>query len=451
MSFDRRKVQTAVLGDPDSTEPAYMPQEQDEAEAFRAQARQAQASYWCGRWLGGCGGRLVIKVYQETRTVPHFAHQTASEQCTRLNRGHDSADHLYAGRHLSGLLRAQGRADHDPRYLVDAQEICTQLLLPATGNHHRPLRLVFSAGYDPELLALARSPQGRDYEWWIKDNRSLTRTLIGNGIPYRLFRVVQQDGARVVEVASPSNTSTSGWAPPEAVLSPSAPVPRQAPDAASASPEPTTTTDASGRVRSAIRGLQHFLSAGSAKDIRDFRERLRHTLDAHPKPIPADLHGQAQRLLDQAAQALPITHIRTIPSPVRPVHPRRTRHTPTPPANRRRPRQDRERTTAVEASPTHEPRRAPSGERPAEQAGIAPAAKAPTGRKIEGVGPLKVRKRANGLIDTLWSAQRENDRDTYMRARDQLRLIQHEPELPVDLIDAVRDQLNRFPPLEPSP
>lgn len=53
MEGDKRRIQTAVLGSADSEEPLLLPMEAIELDAFRH--RYADRSFWCGRWLGGCG------------------------------------------------------------------------------------------------------------------------------------------------------------------------------------------------------------------------------------------------------------------------------------------------------------------------------------------------------------------------------------------------------------
>ncbi|MFF7249972.1 hypothetical protein ACFZBU_39490 [Embleya sp. NPDC008237] len=112
MPEDRRRIQTAVLGDADSDEPLLLPLEAIELSAFRR--RHQDDTYWCGLLLGGCGGRLTTKLY--TDRVCHFSHlpdpDGAPHVCGRHARGVSSADHLYVRSATAAWLEGRGdRAD----------------------------------------------------------------------------------------------------------------------------------------------------------------------------------------------------------------------------------------------------------------------------------------------------------------------------------------------------
>lgn len=104
---DRRQIQTAVLGGPDSYDPLILPLEALDLVAFRKM--HAAHTFWCGRLLGGCGEQLSSRLYFDR--VCHFAHRagTGGEDvpCRRRARGVSSADHLYvraaASRWLGGM------------------------------------------------------------------------------------------------------------------------------------------------------------------------------------------------------------------------------------------------------------------------------------------------------------------------------------------------------------
>ncbi|MER5561169.1 hypothetical protein ABT071_21450 [Streptomyces sp. NPDC002506] len=104
---DRRQIQTAVLGNPDSEVPLLLPLEAIELDSFRRQYRGQ--SFWCGSWLGGCGRQLTTKLYLDR--VCHFAHHantdTGHDPCTRRARDVTSADHLYVKAAAEGLLRTR--------------------------------------------------------------------------------------------------------------------------------------------------------------------------------------------------------------------------------------------------------------------------------------------------------------------------------------------------------
>lgn len=60
---DRRRIQTAVLGDAASEVPLLLPLEAIEVDAFRRE--HAGDTFWCGLLLGGCGGQLTTKLYTD--------------------------------------------------------------------------------------------------------------------------------------------------------------------------------------------------------------------------------------------------------------------------------------------------------------------------------------------------------------------------------------------------
>ncbi|MEF3117556.1 competence protein CoiA family protein [Streptomyces chrestomyceticus] len=110
MLRDQRLVQTAVLGSAESEVPVVLPMRAGEVAVFQS-AHEAD-TYWCGRWLGGCGGRLTIKPYQDR--VCHFAHVAAPGRgpCRRAAVGVGSADHLYIKQQILAWLAEQSITAH---------------------------------------------------------------------------------------------------------------------------------------------------------------------------------------------------------------------------------------------------------------------------------------------------------------------------------------------------
>ncbi|CAL9676299.1 zinc finger domain-containing protein [Streptomyces sp. enrichment culture] len=112
MATDRRRIQTAVLGGPDSDEPLMLPMEAIELDAFRR--HYEGHTFWCGTLLGGCGGQLTTKLY--TDKVCHFAHYADPDglphACGRHARGVNSADHLYVKSAAAAWLDASGEDAH---------------------------------------------------------------------------------------------------------------------------------------------------------------------------------------------------------------------------------------------------------------------------------------------------------------------------------------------------
>ncbi len=110
--MDKRLIQTAVLGSPDSDEPVVCPEDPDELRVFRRE--HEKDTWWCGTHLpGGCGRRLMTRL--RTDRVCHFAHyrEDGTEyRCGRQSSGPESANHLFIKADFATWLDAQGiRAD----------------------------------------------------------------------------------------------------------------------------------------------------------------------------------------------------------------------------------------------------------------------------------------------------------------------------------------------------
>ncbi|WP_160049299.1 hypothetical protein, partial [Nocardiopsis sp. JB363] len=311
-------MQTAVTGDPHSADPAYMPTDPDEAEEFRAQALAGEETHWCGTLLGGCGGRLALKIIRERDTVPHFSHRGDSNLCARLARGGEhtlggqSADHLYAHRHLrTWLTEHQRSVPEQVEYVGLAPgKACTEVVIPLTGT--TSLRIVLTSDLDHELLEIARSPIARDYVWLVRANSALTRTLFQHGVPYRLIRLVPgKDHGRAVEVGLPDGSGEPAWTPlAQCVLgagtlyrAPSATLP--APPAPRHEPSPTSEK-APDPLEQAVHGLLHALTTGEARGaIITWAQTVQRQLRAARKRgLAPDLAVEARAALDQATVAI---------------------------------------------------------------------------------------------------------------------------------------------------
>ncbi|MEV7123786.1 hypothetical protein [Kitasatospora griseola] len=107
--MDRRLIQTAVVGSPDSDEPAICPEDPKELDLFRLE--NTGTTWWCGVNLpGGCGRQLMTRRCDDK--ICHFAHYRSAGdehgiQCGRLARGKDGADHLFMKADLAAWLKAQ--------------------------------------------------------------------------------------------------------------------------------------------------------------------------------------------------------------------------------------------------------------------------------------------------------------------------------------------------------
>ncbi|QUC59159.1 hypothetical protein IOD14_21600 [Streptomyces sp. A2-16] len=99
--MDRRLIQTAVFGSPDSDEPALCPETVEELDVFRSE--HEDVPIWYGtKFEGGCGRRLTTR--RCTDKICHFAHYGSGgdgRPCGRKEHGKDSVNHLFAKAHLA--------------------------------------------------------------------------------------------------------------------------------------------------------------------------------------------------------------------------------------------------------------------------------------------------------------------------------------------------------------
>ncbi|MER5853357.1 hypothetical protein ABT126_42200 [Streptomyces sp. NPDC002012] len=56
-------MQTAVLDNADSEDPVECPTKAPELVIFRRE--HLERTFWCGTWLGGCGGELTTKLCED--------------------------------------------------------------------------------------------------------------------------------------------------------------------------------------------------------------------------------------------------------------------------------------------------------------------------------------------------------------------------------------------------
>ncbi|NYJ32832.1 hypothetical protein [Nocardiopsis aegyptia] len=378
-----------------------MPLDPDEAEAFRDRARQHQETFWCGHLLGGCGGQLSLKIIHERETVPHFAHRADSNLCARLREGGEgtrggySADHLYAQRHLRTWL-GERAVNTQAQYVGLAKgRACTELVVPTVG---KPLRLVFTHDLDRSLLDLAKSAEAHDYVWLVRANQAVTRALVANGVPYRLFRLTDgDDHTRTVQVGIRDGAGEVVWTPlGECVLqadtlvkarTEAAPVPVQR------RPEPREVAAPADPLEQALSGLRHVLDAQDLANVRSMAGQVQMRLrQARNRGLAPHLLDEARTLLQQASDALPSREV------------------------------------------VARPRRAP----------VVPERRRGDGRRT--LLPYQhVRREADKYLGKLqWAAERGLDR-AYNDNRAALVGLLTRPGVPKDVTDQIKQQLRQFP------
>lgn len=318
MQPDRRRVQTAVSGAAHSDEPVFLSTDSDEATEFRDRSEEEGRTYWCGTLLGGCGGRLSLKVPSERKTVPHFAHRADSNLCARLAHGGEqawgsqSADHLYAHHHLRRWLGRNRPDSAKPEYVgLGPGRPCTELIVPLTDTN--ALRIVLSSDPDLELLEVARSPIARDYVWLVRKNdalKSLTHALFANRVPYRWIRLIDEPGqGRLIEIDLPDSTGETHWTPLSRCVLRGGTLQEAPADTVppSQNNEFQVSLDAPvSLLEQAIRSLHHVLDKGEPRGtIMNMAETVRRQLRAARarKQLTADLAVEANAVLEKADKA----------------------------------------------------------------------------------------------------------------------------------------------------
>ncbi|MCX4740776.1 hypothetical protein [Streptomyces antibioticus] len=141
-------MQTAVLDNADSEDPVELPTEAVDLELFRR--AHVGRTFWCGVWLGGCGGRLTTRLC--TDKICHFAHvpdlDAPDSPCRRTSSrssGSGSADHLYVKAAVADWMARHG-LDGDTRILRDpAGEVRLGAQITAEPSGHKPLRFILDA------------------------------------------------------------------------------------------------------------------------------------------------------------------------------------------------------------------------------------------------------------------------------------------------------------------
>ncbi|MFF7953978.1 competence protein CoiA family protein [Streptomyces griseorubiginosus] len=140
MSRDQRLVQTAVIGSAESEIPVLLPMRAERAREYRQ--THADETFWCGQWLGGCRGRLTIKV--PDGKVAHFAHVPGPGRvtCHRTSVGVSGADHLFIKQQILAWLAGLNIVTA-ARLPEDAERLGRELLFEPGG--HGCLRLLLES------------------------------------------------------------------------------------------------------------------------------------------------------------------------------------------------------------------------------------------------------------------------------------------------------------------
>lgn len=207
--LDHRLVQTAVIGDARSDHPVILPMAASELDIWRR--RHPNYTYWCGYELGGCGGKLMDRLYHDK--VCHFAHVAGGPTCGRAATGESSADHLFIKRGLRNLLSKYGqRGDARTHDLGSGPGGAVDLHLPAS---RRKLRFQL-APLDYQSWRHAGATLGEDIDdvdWLFGTEGPLTKEVLArNGYSLR-FRLETDGGERRVHIGAQARNEPTDWTP----------------------------------------------------------------------------------------------------------------------------------------------------------------------------------------------------------------------------------------------
>lgn len=212
MAHDTRRVQTAVLGSPDSDYPLSLPMDREEAAIYLS--RYKGKPFYCGRLLGGCGWRLMDKLYSDR--VCHFAHYPdpngSAPECERRYFGADSADHLYIHRGLTSGLSGPARKQQFDGTITQGR--CTDLLVNP-GRSRSAIRVQF-VNLPPDVWAKEDEELRARLGWvdWMVGPRALATgkyLLDRDGYALRV-RCEQQGSTRVVKIGTETQSGDLEWA-----------------------------------------------------------------------------------------------------------------------------------------------------------------------------------------------------------------------------------------------
>ncbi|MBB5489603.1 hypothetical protein [Nocardiopsis metallicus] len=312
MTYDHRMVQTATLGGRLSYDPVFLPMERHLALEFKD--RDPEATFWCGELLGGCGGQLGVKIYWEK--VAHFAHHSSTNQCTRQFGGIDSADHLFAGKHVNRWLSANGLTQREPRFEgdFDTGGTCHRLTLPAIGEEPTIL-FEFTKHVNPGVQRLLSQGLDRPQAWFVQNNSELVQRLTRTDGHALRFRMRTEGFERRVDVGTTSPDGQTWWRPIEEcsleIEHRSSPPPMALPKPVVA-PAPMPNPRARGRSREPgqilphprIERLRTALKQGDWKEARQSSDRLLWLLKGAKDIGITHYRGEAEELLEISRKAL---------------------------------------------------------------------------------------------------------------------------------------------------
>ncbi|WP_146099105.1 hypothetical protein [Nocardia nova] len=205
-------MQTAVLGAPHSMEPVYFPPEYEESVQFRYEHDGER--FFCGTYLGGCGGELVTRISDYYDIVSHFSHLPDAPVClykSTHRAGAAAADHLYIH---NGLIRMGARSGRPLKATIDIHTgQCRYILLE---DETLALRVQFAelreSAWTEEDRRLTESFE--TVQWIAGPHASTTTKMLKTRDGYALrSRCRLRDGTREVLVRMDGEFDETEWIP----------------------------------------------------------------------------------------------------------------------------------------------------------------------------------------------------------------------------------------------
>ncbi|MFJ3229153.1 hypothetical protein ACIPJS_38190 [Streptomyces sp. NPDC086783] len=198
-------MQTAVLDHADSEDPVELPMDVPGLELFRS--THPGRTFWCGMWLGGCGGRLTTRLCVDK--ICHFAHvpdpNALDSLCRRTSRtsGTGSADHLYIKKAVTGWMAHAGLRGETSILQDPTGDMRIGAQVTAEPSGHEPLRFVLDSAVLPAGEMPADSILGPGIE-------ADPRILREQGYVHRV-RCVPDGAHRKVQIGTEHSNGTFDW------------------------------------------------------------------------------------------------------------------------------------------------------------------------------------------------------------------------------------------------
>ncbi|MDA0565160.1 competence protein CoiA [Streptomonospora sp. S1-112] len=206
-------MQTAVKGaTADSEDAVILPIEHDAAIEFREEHRATGTEFWCGS-VNGCGRKLFIRIGDDK--IPHFYHQGEAESSCRLaqrSRGRHDIEPPIAWAELRRWRVSRGLPEGKVDFIDPLEKHDGRYLHISGPRGTRDTRIVLGDLTIVKVKDDARSPQGREWDWFVHhSNTELRGILDEQGIPYGPIRFSQTKDSAIMQVFLAAADNVGDW------------------------------------------------------------------------------------------------------------------------------------------------------------------------------------------------------------------------------------------------